>query len=570
HSRVPVGDFKIGRIARSRKAHLSNSVPTDLEVSDKDWARREGMQSFAGYPLLVEDRLVGVVAMFARHRLSEYQIEALASVSRMIATTVGRKLIEIQLQQNEAELQDFFDNSLVGIQWIAADGIILKANKAALEMLDYREDEYVGRNIVDFHIYKLVLSNILKELGRGVSIRGRQLRLRHKDGSIREVLLDSNALIKDGQFVHARCITRDITEQSYFQKLTRVENEVTNILARSASAEHAIKFIIQYICNQFKWQVGIFWQQNSKEDLQASFVWSSTSDYSSYQIVSTTRRFLINNTVVGRTFRTKEHVWLGDITKDPGYSRAEEAAKNNIKSVLTLPIVLDNKPYGVLEFAGNAISEPDTDLLRILKSVANQIGQYIERMRSAAGLKEQWNLLNNILDNVANGVVASDKNGKMLLFNAHAELILGRGQSESDWREWTREYQLFMDDGVTPYPVDELPLVRAMNGQSVDGIELVVGRDESSKWILVSGRPLIGATGDCYGGVIVFHDITERKENEKRISEFYSMVSHELRTPLTSIRGSLGLLEGRFSADIPPKGAKLVEIARLECDRLVR
>src|SRR5207248_4573979 len=50
HSRVRVGHYKIGLVAQKKKAHLTNSVQSDPRVSDKEWARREGMVAFAGYP----------------------------------------------------------------------------------------------------------------------------------------------------------------------------------------------------------------------------------------------------------------------------------------------------------------------------------------------------------------------------------------------------------------------------------------------------------------------------------------------------------------------------------------
>ena len=64
HSRVPIGQFKIGWIAQQRQPHLTNDVPHDTRISDPDSARRERMVAFAGYPLLIEDRLMGVLAMF--------------------------------------------------------------------------------------------------------------------------------------------------------------------------------------------------------------------------------------------------------------------------------------------------------------------------------------------------------------------------------------------------------------------------------------------------------------------------------------------------------------------------
>ncbi|MGI8856012.1 MAG: GAF domain-containing protein [Thermomicrobiales bacterium] len=98
HSRVPVGMFKIGLIAEERQPHLTNEVRTDPRVSDPEWAAREGMVAFAGYPLIVEDRLVGVLAMFARHALGEETLATLSSVAQMVATGIARKEAEEELR----------------------------------------------------------------------------------------------------------------------------------------------------------------------------------------------------------------------------------------------------------------------------------------------------------------------------------------------------------------------------------------------------------------------------------------------------------------------------------------
>ena len=60
-ARVPVGEFRIGAIARDRRPALLDLTAGEGRADDKDWALREGMIAFAGYPLVVEDRLVGVM-----------------------------------------------------------------------------------------------------------------------------------------------------------------------------------------------------------------------------------------------------------------------------------------------------------------------------------------------------------------------------------------------------------------------------------------------------------------------------------------------------------------------------
>src|SRR5258705_1501142 len=104
HSRIPVGKLKIGLIAQEKKQQLINDVLNDPRVSDKAWAQREGIVSFAGYPLIVQDHLVGVMAMFARQRLSAALLDTLAMVADSIAQGIERKETEERLQQSEAYL----------------------------------------------------------------------------------------------------------------------------------------------------------------------------------------------------------------------------------------------------------------------------------------------------------------------------------------------------------------------------------------------------------------------------------------------------------------------------------
>lgn len=99
HGSVPVGKFKIGLIAAERRPHLTNSVVGDPRVGDQEWARREGMVAFAGYPLLVEDRLAGVLAMFARKVLPDDTLEALSSVANVIAQGIERRRAEDRLAE---------------------------------------------------------------------------------------------------------------------------------------------------------------------------------------------------------------------------------------------------------------------------------------------------------------------------------------------------------------------------------------------------------------------------------------------------------------------------------------
>lgn len=142
HSRIPVGSYKIGRIARELRPHMTNDVRHDPQVSEKDWARREGMVSFAGYPLIAEDRLIGVMAMFARSPLHEQVLEALGSIADMVAQGIERKRAEEALQESEARraaeyavLRRIIGQSGDGIVMVDEHGVVRLMNPEAERQL---------------------------------------------------------------------------------------------------------------------------------------------------------------------------------------------------------------------------------------------------------------------------------------------------------------------------------------------------------------------------------------------------------------------------------------------------
>lgn len=99
HARVPVGMFKIGKIASEKLPHLTNAVIGDPRVGDQEWAQREGIVAFAGYPMLVENRVLGVVAMFARQALAPTVLEALATAAERITQFLERRRAFEELAQ---------------------------------------------------------------------------------------------------------------------------------------------------------------------------------------------------------------------------------------------------------------------------------------------------------------------------------------------------------------------------------------------------------------------------------------------------------------------------------------
>ena len=114
HGRVRVGEFKIGRIARDQQPLLTNDVRHDPNISDPAWAQRENMVAFAGYPLLIDGRTLGVLAVFWRHEVSAMLLEDLAPVAQSIAQFIERKTTEAALVQTAEQRRLALDSAQLG------------------------------------------------------------------------------------------------------------------------------------------------------------------------------------------------------------------------------------------------------------------------------------------------------------------------------------------------------------------------------------------------------------------------------------------------------------------------
>ena len=151
HSRIPTGTLKIGLIASERLPHLTNEVLDDPRVSDQQWARREGMVAFAGYPLLVADRVIGVMALFARHTLSPSVLDAMASVANTIAIGIDRKRGELErigllyVEQQARQAAEEAQERLIGILDHLTDGFMIFDTQWHYRYINPQAEPFTGK-----------------------------------------------------------------------------------------------------------------------------------------------------------------------------------------------------------------------------------------------------------------------------------------------------------------------------------------------------------------------------------------------------------------------------------------
>jgi twitching motility protein PilJ len=183
--------------------------------------------------------------------------------------------------------------------------------------------------------------------------------------------------------------------------------------------------------------------------------------------------------------------------------------------------------------------------------------------RSEDELRQQSNLLQLLIDNITDGVVAADEKGNFVLFNPAAEVIFGLGATDTLPDEWSAKYGLFMTDTVTPYPATDIPLNRTIRGESVDEVEMFTrhaGKPEGL-WVKFNGRPLKDETGAIKGGVVVCRNVTAEKASQQQmqqLAEAQERLLQELKTRQnaldeaaivseTDLKGTITYVNERFS-----------------------
>jgi len=167
-----------------------------------------------------------------------------------------------------------------------------------------------------------------------------------------------------------------------------------------------------------------------------------------------------------------------------------------------------------------------------------------ERNRLLAEVQRRAAELDITINSVADGLIIYNPEGEIVRMNPAAQDILGYTEALRQ-RPITERLVLLgmqLPDG-RPLPVDESPPRRALRGETVRGMEVVVhpptGR---TVWLSVSAAPIPGPNGKLAGAVVTFTDITRQHELLTQLEDVLRAVSHDLRNPLAVVQGQAQIL----------------------------
>jgi PAS domain S-box-containing protein len=194
-------------------------------------------------------------------------------------------------------------------------------------------------------------------------------------------------------------------------------------------------------------------------------------------------------------------------------------------------------------FGTNTDITEQRELEQALRTSRDELEQKVTRRTDE--LSRINEILRSILSDMGDAVIVADKNENFLVFNPAAERMFGSGAVKGGASEWTKHYGLYLPDKVTPFPHDQLPLVRSIRGEEVNNVEMFVRHEKAKNgiWARITGRPLRGTDGELVGGVTVCQDITQIKEEEFfRAGQSHVLEMIAADAPLPEVLKSLVLL----------------------------
>ena len=269
----------------------------------------------------------------------------------------------------------------------------------------------------------------------------------------------------------------------------------------------------------------------------------------------------------------RDGTWEGELVH-----RKRDGTHLVVASVWVLHRDENGRPVRVLEANTDitARKHAEKKLARQAKELALQAG---ELARAQKALETESLMLRSVLDSMAEGLAAVDENGKFVIWNPVAKKILGLDATDRPSHEWTGYYGLYMADMVTPFPSDQIPLVRAIRGESSITEMFVRNRElADGNWIEVTAGPIRDKQGLVRGGVAAFRDVSQKRaylyeirklnsELEERVIQrtaeleaankeleaFTYSVSHDLRAPLRHIAGFSKMLGETCGSSLTPE-----------------
>ncbi|WP_413199085.1 GAF domain-containing protein [Nostoc piscinale] len=319
----------------------------------------------------------------------------------------ARKLTEDTLNEERNFISAVLDTASALVIVLDAKGQIVRFNHACEQITGYSFDEVRGR-----YFWNLFL---LPEEIEPVKVAFAQLQSSEhqgyqnyescwvtKDGS-RRLIAWSNAILQnyEGAVEYVISTGIDITDSKRAQKQLKTQYAITRVLAESTTIAETIPQILQAIGENLEWDVSEIWIVDQQTNvLRCSDSWYRDSlEIQEFTTVSQEISFAPGIGLPGCAWANCELVWFTDVANNYRFLRHELANQMGLHGAFGFPIRSEHKIFGVITCFSQQIQQYDQELGKILNSIGEQVGQFIQRKKAEEELQRQ-NLRSQLLTEI--------------------------------------------------------------------------------------------------------------------------------------------------------------------------
>jgi PAS domain S-box-containing protein len=244
HRRVPIGSYKIGRIASGKDLKFTtNDACNDPRVHDHEWAKDLGLVSFSGFKLTSEEgKPVGVLALFSKTPIDQDTEILLQDIANTTSQVILAGSTEEALKESEERYRTLFESYPNYTILVGPDGVLLDVNVAAEQITGKSREEMVGKHFLELGIFPKedldLVSEIFSQRLQTGKMDPHRVRIIDKNGNIRWGLNQITTIMKDDKLDYALVIGRDITE--YKKAEDKLKENAKRFRAVAESAVDAI------------------------------------------------------------------------------------------------------------------------------------------------------------------------------------------------------------------------------------------------------------------------------------------------------------------------------------------
>ena len=392
--------------------------------------------------------------------------------------TISTDIRERKASQELVVAGNTFFNLSKDMLIIASNNTFFKVNPATLKILGYSEEELLGKPFMDF-VYsedKNSTLNEVQKLQTGVTTVNFENRFICKDGSLKWLNWTTFPDLKTG-FLYA--VARDVTTNKEYKE----------------SLKAADCF--------FKMSVDILVIASKNKFIKISPSLSSMLGYSELEFLKASFTSFV-------------------FPEDVEATEKEIEKLKNGTSLVNFKNRWVCKDETIKWLSWTAISDSNTGILyAIARDITAQLKLEEEEKAALKELYESEQKLNMILEKISDGVIVANTDKQVVLANNMANKLIGIEDDTKISVNLSDHFELFFPDGKTTFPVQDLPMERALAGELTDDVDIVLWNPDLKKKnrVLLSGRPIHDSKNNVIAAVITIKDISKYKKMEEELKK---------------------------------------------------